>query len=163
MMPGTWTVHASRPRSALLLVGAVAFLAGGVFLVRIGRPFEGWAGIVLFAVGFPQLLRSFLDGGPRLVIDDQGVLDRALGVGLIPWSEITGASVRALSGQRFVCLEVRDPRFFTAQLGSLRRALLRANRALGFPELSLSVSDLPVGADEVVAEIQRQCTGRRDR
>jgi hypothetical protein len=161
--PGAWVMHASRLRSALLLGGAVAFVAIGALLVRAGHPFVGGASVVFFGAGIPKLLRLLLDTRPRLVIDEQGVLDRALGVGLIPWSEITGASVRALSGQRFVCLEVRDPRFFTAQLGSLRRALLRANRALGFPELSLSVSDLPVGADEVVAEIQRQCTGRRDR
>lgn len=157
------TVHASRLRSALLLAGAVAFVALGALLVRAGHPIVGGSSVLFFGAGIPTLLRLLLDARPRLVIDEQGVLDRALGVGVIPWSEITGASVASVSGQRFVCLEVREPGFYTAQLGFLRRAVLGLNRALGFPELSLSLSALPVDADDVVAEIERQRAARRGR
>ena len=69
---------------AVMTVGSLCFVAGGAFIVATGdNAIAGWGSIVFFGgcalVGAVQLL----DRRPRLVIDDRGVLDRTLKIGVI--------------------------------------------------------------------------------
>ncbi len=47
-----------------------------------------------------------VDSRPQIVLDDRGILDRRLRVGLIPWSRIGRAYVQPLGGLEMVWVEV---------------------------------------------------------
>ena len=159
---GEVAIRASRLKAAWSLLLAIGLVATRILLVRAGRDRAvGWAGIVLFGAGIPIFLRQLLDARPRLVIDERGVFDRTLRVGVSPWREITGARLERIAGQEFVCLEVRDPALFTAHFGAVRRALLSGNRALGFAALNLNLSGLSVRSDEILALIRSRCVATR--
>jgi len=97
-----------------------------------------------------------------LTIDDLGIDDRTLGVGKIPWSEITDGYRRAIRGNEFICLEVRNPELWLHKLSSTKRAMVKANRALGFTELNTNLSGLAVDAAQI-HELILKCIAERSR
>lgn len=145
-------IEASRSRYALLLAAALAFVAvAALILARGARPeaallgnsfetFVSGAGIAFFGVCALVLARQLFDSRPRIVIDDAGVFDRTLGVGVIPWDEIRGAQLRHIGGHPFVSLELRDEESWLARLRPMHRRLAAANRKLGFGALNLNLS-----------------------
>ncbi len=105
--------------------------------------------MVFFGLGAAVLLCQTIDLRPRLLFDQDGVLDRTLGVGRILWSDINGAYVLSVHGNDFVCLQVNDPSVYLAKLSPIRRKLVKANLALGFTELNLNLAGLKVDTEEV--------------
>src|ERR1051326_4197417 len=83
----------SRWKHVLLLIASIGFVVAGIWMIIRGKPF-GWAAIVFFGSAIPIFVWQIADSRPRLVIDERGVLDRALGVGLIAWGDIRAAYVR---------------------------------------------------------------------
>jgi hypothetical protein len=149
-------IRSSRWRYVLLLLVSAGFVAVGTLLVmRTPNQTVGWANVVFFGVCAATFLWQVVDARPRLVIDERGVFDRTLGVGVIPWSEIEAVDPRAMMGQQFVSLTLRDPSLLTRRLPQWRRTLTRANRAAGFEELNLNLGGLAVGADVVVARLRQ--------
>ncbi|HLJ45002.1 MAG TPA: STM3941 family protein [Bryobacteraceae bacterium] len=137
-------IRSARGKYALLLLIAVLLTASGVLMAVVGSSTrDRWmgAGIALFfGAGVVLFSRELLRSGPRIVIDDQGIEDRTLGVGRIPWAEITGAYPMSVQGSNFICLELRNPELWTRKLNPLHQALVAANRKIGFTELSINLS-----------------------
>lgn len=152
----------SRWRYALLTLGGLGFVAmGGWVILETGNWAIGWASILFFgacsAVGVWQLF----DTRPRLQITDEGILDRTLGVGLIPWVDITGAYVQAINRQYFICLHLRDEQAYLSRLSPLKRKLAGANTALGFTPLSVNLSGVNVSPEQLLEYILKQSAAAR--
>jgi hypothetical protein len=156
----------SRGKAVLMLLASLAFVAGGIFILVAARADErprrgvpaavaGWGAIVFFGgcamVGVWQLV----DSRPRLVIDEQGITDRTLRCGRIPWREIVDARVNVVHGQPFICLELRNEEPFLRKLSPAGRALLKANRALGFSALNINLGGLDADPHEVYELVLR--------
>ncbi len=133
-----------------MLAVAAGFVAAGIFLVIVGQAAVGWMSLTLSGACGAVFVRQLLDSRPRLVIDDHGIMDRTLGVGVIPWGDIQGAYVKTIYGNDFICLELRDPQLFVSRLGAVHRATQAANRPLGFTELSLNLSGVQVPTEAVL-------------
>ncbi|TGE06581.1 STM3941 family protein [Hymenobacter fodinae] len=147
----------SRKRHALLTLGALAFVAMGVFMiVTKGNWGLGLITIVFFGAGAAVGAWQFLDTRPRLRITDEGILDRTLGVGLIPWTDITDAYVRSINQENFVCLHVRDEQAYLSRLSPLKRKLAGANAALGFTPLSINLSGVDLNPEQLLEYILKQ-------
>ncbi|GBG02800.1 hypothetical protein AZSI13_21270 [Azospira sp. I13] len=160
------TLHASRLKYALLLLATLGFVAGGVFILLHGKPGDAWVGwmsILFFGAGILLFGWQLVDARPRLVIDEHGILDRTLGVGVIPWSEITGASLGSVQGTPFICLELRHPERWLEKLSPIKRALVSANQALGFSALNLNLSAVAADPAEVLELIQKTIATRHQR
>lgn len=149
----TLVISNSRWRYVLFLFVSVGFVATGVFLVKTAdTTFETWAGwpaIIFFGAAIPLFVWQIIDRRPRLTIDDLGINDRTMGVGLIPWSEITDAYVRSIGGNNFICLVVRDPEMWVAKFSAAKRAMIKTNKALGFTELNVNLSGTGAQPQEV--------------
>jgi hypothetical protein len=105
-----------------------------------GDRWIGWMSIIFFGSGIPLFIKKISESKPRLIINDQGIFDRTLGIGTIPWGEVAGAFVKSIQGNDFICLELRNPQIWSQQLSSIRKAAASANKALGFTEFSLNLS-----------------------
>ncbi len=143
----TITLKSSRARYAILLLCSLGFVAGGAFIVAHAKPVDrwiGWMNIVFFGAGIPLFIRQFVDARPRLVIDDRGIFDRTLGLGVIPWGDISGAYIKSIEGNHFICLELRDPGKWIARYSPMKRSLVAANEALGFTAVNLNLSGVAV-------------------
>lgn len=145
----------SRSRWALYLVGSALFTTIGVLVVRTRNGMLiGWADIIFFGCATLLCARNLLDTRPRIVLDDNGVLDRTLKVGVIAWSDITDAYARSMHGQNFICLNLRDPEKYTSRLSPAMRRMVSLNAKLGFTDLSLNFAGTNANVSQLEALIQ---------
>lgn len=147
----------SRKRHALLTLGSLAFVAIGVFMiVEKGYWGQGLVTVLFFGTGAAVGAWQFFDTRPRLQINDVGILDRTLGVGLIPWADITDAYVRSINHEYFICLQVLDEQAYLDRLPPLKRKLAGANEALGFTPLSINLSGVDLNPEQLLEYILKQ-------
>ena len=150
-------IHYHTKRSFWLIraVGAAVFaVVCGLWLRRGFDSFSGWVGLVgfiFFGLGVIVGLVQGLRRAPRLTIDDQGVHDRTLGVGIIAWSDILRAEPYGVAQQPFVGLYLRDPDKYLARASTSKKLLARLNAGAGFP-LSINLAGLDADPG-VVAEM----------
>ena len=151
---GPLVIRSSRVHALVYRLGAAGFTEAGFLMVESGQHVViGWLTVAFFGLGCLVFLWQVVDPRPRLVLDEEGVFDRTLGVGPIAWSDIKGWYVRSIQGNDFVCLLVRNPAVYLGKLSRVRRALRRANRALGFTDLYLNLGGLALTTEEILAAI----------
>src|SRR3954471_9401126 len=147
-------------------LGAVVMTAAAVAMARAGLGTAvGWTGIigvVFFGVGAVICLIQGMRVGPRLTLDAEGVHDRALGVGVIAWSDITSTAPYWVAKMPFIGLHLREPAKYVARASAFKRMLARINSGSGMPAFSLNLPG--VDADPTyVAELvtrRRRKSGR---
>jgi hypothetical protein len=149
-------IAASRTRWLIYFTMACCFIAAGILLLALHQnPLVAWLNILFFGAGGVVFALQLVDRRPRIVIDDQGVLDRTLKVGTIEWADIRGVFLKRSQGQPFLCLELADPSKYTARLSPLLRRMVQLNRKLGFTDLSLNLAGTSVSPD-LIEELMRK-------
>ena|SRR5438552_14958580 len=144
----------------VLVVGSLGFVAVGVFILH-ENPIVGWITIVFFGACALMGVRQLFDSRLRLVIDDSGVWDRMLAVGVIEWPDIRSAFIKTTSGHAFVCLELRDPVKYTTRLSPIVRRTVTLNRSLGFDDISLNLVGTGRDLERVLERILEELARRR--
>ena len=114
----------------------------------------GWIGVSFFGLGFIALPVMFFRTGPQVVINDEGIEDRRMKIGIIRWEDIRSLSLGSVKSAKFLCVEVADPETHFARLPRWSRALTAASEALGFSALTIGFSGLSPGLKEVWAYLQ---------
>jgi hypothetical protein len=159
----------NRQKYLVLLIAAMGFVAGGIFMILHPRSpadrWIGWMSLIFFGSGVPLFGKKISESGPRLIINDQGIFDRTLGIGTIPWSEITGAYIKSIKDNDFICLELRNPEMWSNQLSGIRKAAVSANKALGFTEFSVNLvgaaADATAIHELIIKKIAERSTAKR--
>jgi hypothetical protein len=165
---------AIRASQRLALVGALAgssFVVGGLLLFVFESettPESDLAAAGIFTLFFAALtavlaVRVFRTR-PLMVLSDEGVVDHRLkGVGVVPWAEFEGASVKRHFGFSVVCLRLRDPDAVLGALPAWRRRLLRSNLDAYGTEWAINLTGTGTSAQAVVDAVNRQVAlhGRR--
>lgn len=155
---------------AFLALGAVAFVAVGIWLVQIAtsvllgdaaNTFDddhpaytlsvGLMSIVFFGPAGLILIRKLFNNAPGLVINSEGILDNstAVAAGFIPWDEITTFLPQTHAGKKFLVVFVRDPDRYANKGGLLKRLMNKANRSLTGSPINISMGTLKIKSDEL--------------
>lgn len=168
MAYGDETVIAlSKGKNVLLTLGALAFVAGGAWMVSLDADqirsagllrspllFQvvGWVAIGFFGLCGAIALRKLFDDRPGLVLHAGGLVDNSSGVsaGAVPWSDIAGFSVFSFSGQRSLVIQVRDPDRYAAVGNAAQRAAKRANVRLCGSPLAINPNSLKIGFEPLM-------------
>ena len=143
----------------MLLLTSVAFVAIGAFIFLDSEKalarWLGWPWIGTFVLTSSISLWQIFDSRPRLILDEDGVIDRTLGVGKLFWKDIKGLSVRTVYKNNFVCLQMDEDsnQRYLSNASSIKRKLLTANVALGWPPLNLNLSGINGSTDEIFQAI----------
>jgi hypothetical protein len=114
----------------------------------------GWIGVGFFGLGFVAFPVMFFRAGPQVVINDEGIEDRRWKIGAIRWEDIRSLSIGSVNSAKFLSIEVADPEKYLCRLPRWRRWMGAANKALGFPALTIGFSDLSPGLKEVWAYLK---------
>jgi len=150
-------INRSVGKYVVFLICSWAFVAAGVFILWVGGPrWVGWMNIIFFGAGSLVFLWQIFDSRPRLIIDEQGILDRTLGVGVIHWADIEGAYTRSIQGNDFICLQLRNTDQYVRRLSKVKRAMIPANEALGFAPLNINLSGIRGMTDRVLELILKK-------
>jgi hypothetical protein len=169
-------IELSRAKLVRVALASCAFVALGVWLlsfdmaeIQRGRSFGflnnnpllvygvGLAAVVCFGgCGLYGLVKMF-DKKPGLVLNSSGIVENASAVsaGFIPWSEVTGAGVREIQGQKMLMIGVRDPGKYIGRGGALKRALNKANAKMGGSPVAISSVVLKIDFAELVSLFNR--------
>ena len=143
-------------------VGGLAMAAVSVMMARAGAGSAvGWVGIVgviFFGAGAVVGIFQGTRRGPRLTIDEQGIHDRTLGVGVIAWSDIANAEPYGVARQPFVALHLREPSKYLERASPLKRFLARLNRGSGLTPFSVNLVGLDADPAQVAELIMSRCT-----
>lgn len=156
----------SRIRLALLLLGALVFIALGLWLAgAFGPPPTsrryspavtitiGYVAIAFFGLIAIVLAKRLINGGEALRIDRIGISVAAWSDQTIPWSEITDITEWTMNRQRSIILHLRDPDRFPPS-GALRFTA-GANRAMTGGDVPISLNGTDRSYDDAVAAIAR--------
>jgi hypothetical protein len=140
-------------RYLFLLLGSLAFVITGAFLTFKKSDTmsftSGWSAIIFFGACAIIFLLQIIDSRPRLIIDENGIFDRTLSIGLISWSDIADAYVGSIKGQHFICLKLKDENKYLAKLSNIAKVISSANIALGFERININLSGLNVKPEQV--------------
>lgn len=165
---GERVIELSRFKIGLLLLGAIGFVALGIWMLSLDdaeilaqRRFNnpafvhgvGALGAAFFGLCGVALVRKWFDARPGLVLSDAGFTDNASGIaaGFIPWSDVSGVAIYELQKQKMLVILLRDTDKYTERGNALRRALNRANVRLCGSPVAIPASALKIGFDDLVA------------
>jgi hypothetical protein len=150
-------LRTARRHTYRRLAGCISAVCAGAALVSVELTFWlGW-GIVLVA-GVPALilLRSLGEETERIVIDDAGIRDSHLPMGVIRWTEIKGAAVQSIGGTKVVSLELREPERVLRRLPPARQFIARKALEAGLPGVCLALRGIDADPAQIAALIGRR-------
>jgi hypothetical protein len=109
---------------------------------------------LFFGYGFLTSLRMVFQ--PAILIDDEGIIDRASGtaVGRIPWNNISKAEV--ISGSNYVGIIPKDINLINNHVGIFARSMLKRRVKNGRPPIIIPASILGIDAVQLIEEIGRR-------
>lgn len=152
-------VPSRRGPALVVLVVSLAFAGVGVRTLLDPRPVLprsdlvlGIALVTVFGLLALMAMRSVLDPRPRLVIDDEGIEDRTLGLPKIPWDAIRSARPGALRNLPLLCLEMHDEAAWLAKLSAPRAAIVKRLRAAGLTAICVNLLGTQI-SPTVLAEL----------
>ena len=160
-------VELSKTKILLLVVGALAFVALGVWMYQLDpawiesqRRFNspllvhsvGIVSVVFFGLCGVVGIRKFFDKKPGLILGASGIVDNSSGAaaGLIPWSEIQGFGIHEIQKQKLLIIKLADPEKYIQAGGSMKRALNRMNLKLCGSPIAISSNALKINFNELV-------------
>ena len=84
----------------------------------------GCVGLALAALLGPRLLRDVFRRGPTIRLTEAGIFDIRLGVGLIPWKDISSVSLFRFGKHALIELWLRDPEAYVRRWRWWQRSLV---------------------------------------
>ena len=158
-------VYSSRSKLYRNIGSAFALGAAGILLRMTG--FSTWALLCMCLgfIGISTVVRPLMMRGPRITIDDRGIVDHMLRYGLIEWSDIEGASLKRKSiaelfVNTFMCLQLRNTQKYTNRLPSYVRPLVGLNRSAGGTPVMLNLTGVDVEPEGILNVILRELSAR---
>jgi hypothetical protein len=139
-----------------LAVGLVGLAIGAAILLLQLSAQLGWGMAALSGIYALVQLRSLGEEIERVVIDDAGIRDSILPVGVIGWDEVQGASAQRIGSVQVVALQLRDPERFIRRLPGTRQFIARKAVEAGLPGVYLTL----VGTDGDAPKIAEVINGR---
>lgn len=141
---------------------ASIFVVAGFFILSTEKDFWstiiGWACIVFFGFGLLIFLWQIFDTRPRIVIDQIGIFDRTLGIGIIEWQDIEHAYLNSIFGNKFISLVLHDNEKYLQRISKPKAKLAQYNKTLGFETINLNLSGVNIKPNEVFDLIIKQLT-----
>ena len=160
-----FVVLLSKTKLALLLIGSIAFVIAGLFLLSLDEseikrsifnsPTLIYGVAVVCVVFFFTTgvigVRKMFDATPGLIVNETGIIDNSSGVsaGLIPWDEIVGLEQYQLQGNQFVSILVTDPLKYVNRGNVIQRFANRANYKMCGTPINISANGLQITFDEL--------------
>ncbi|KQY20915.1 hypothetical protein ASD32_05845 [Rhizobium sp. Root483D2] len=157
-------VHRSRTKMLLLLLGALAFVALGAFMMKVTYEDEGAGALGVF-IGLVSILFfglcaivgaiKLFDRRPALEFLPEGLLAREVSATLIGWPDILAARLVTYRRQPIIELMLSPSAEQSLPFTRMVRFTRSANRGLGFEGVCLSGAGLditPVKLIEMIAE-----------
>lgn len=139
----------------LLLIFVVAPVAIYFFLGYL--PFILW---IVLPIALVSLLFKLIRGqskAPLVILNEKGVLDRRLKVGVIEWDDIRRIKSYSLSGAEYISLELHNAKKYESRRPFWLSAISQVQRVFGMTSIAISTNGLDVAHETLVQLIHEGC------
>src|SRR5262245_20782745 len=156
----------SKVKLSFLVVGALLFVAAGIWMLAIADAQTRYLsiyvkGVAIIAIGFFGLcalygLHKLLDGAPGLILDREGIMDNSSGIaaGRVAWREVRDIQVVTIHRQRLLGVIVSNPEKYLGRGNLLIRLFRKMNyRWYGTP-VFISAHGLKVTFEDLETQIR---------
>jgi hypothetical protein len=137
------------------LIGLVAIVA--VYLILGYLPFPIL--IAAAALALVLAIRAIRgnDTEPCIIIDDKGVFDKRLKVGVIRWEDIRRIKSHTLSGAEYISLDLHNMRTYEGRRPVWLRMAAKTQRMSGMSPIAISTNGLDMDRARLVKLIHQGC------
>lgn len=151
--PDRIVIYPSRAKTALVLLGAIGFVALCAWIVSLGVRSVGVEGFVASLVGVPffgvcgiYAAYRLAHHRPAVEIDRMGIVDgaSALGVGRLLWDDVDHVRLYEYWGQPMLGIIPRELELFLSRQHPLRRSITKLNLKLGCAPVNVPQVILPM-------------------
>ena len=139
----------------LLLIFIVAPV--GIYLYLGYLPFIIW---IVLPIALISLLLKLIHGQskkPIIILDDNGVFDRRLKVGVIEWGDIRRMKSYSLSGAEYISLELHNMKKYASRRPLWLGAISQVQRVFGMTSIAISTNGLDVDHATLVQWLHEGC------
>ena len=163
---GQIEIQLSKKKLILMLVGSIAFVLLGLWLIIEADNLTGWraknptytriiaiVGVLFFGACAVFIVRKLFDNKPVLIIDNVGLTDNSSGVtaGQILWSDVKSIKVIEIHRQKLIMFKVKNPQdYIDRQASGLKRKMMQMNFNMYGTPLSISSNSLQIKFDELL-------------
>jgi hypothetical protein len=161
-------IELSKGKILLLVIGAAAFVALGIWMYRLDPAWIesqprfnnplithgiGIVSVVFFGLCGILGIKKMFDRRPGLILSAAGLSDNSSGVsaGVIPWDEIEGFGVFKIRSQKLLVIRLTDPEKYIQAGGPGRRALRAMNFKLCGSPFTIASNSLKISFDDLVS------------
>ena len=145
-------------------LGALAFVALGVFLIRVPTRHGLWAqfmgavAVAFFGAVGASVLFRLLRPGPAIVIDNDGILDDASGVSLgrIRWDQVGEIDEYRVNDHAFLGIMLKDLDALIARQPFWKRRIVRANLRMGAAAVNIPQASLGIKLSDLRREMEQR-------
>jgi hypothetical protein len=149
----------SRGGSPLTTVLAIILIAAGLIIIFKFKQYLPIGGGLLVAA-IMVLILSFIVGSgeeTRMLINDEGINDVRLGVGMIPWTQIESVYLESKYNNQYLCLKLKSPQQFLSKLPHDKRARLEKHHSLGMTIFNISIGEMDIDPLDLLTLVRKMC------
>lgn len=136
----------------------LGLIGGGYFLFHDLKSIAGWSILSIFGAILPAYLSGIKDEEAVMVINQEGITDRRLGVGTILWEDIVDAVAESKYNNNYICITVRNRDKYLSRLPANKRTKYQENAEIGFQRFNISLAhardDILMALDAIRKEIE---------
>jgi hypothetical protein len=145
--------HTNKLRIALVSAAAL----GGLYLFLGYMPVPGWIAGIGIAIALVYRTIKGESHDPVITLDEQGIFDRRLKVGVIRWDDIRRAVPYSVQGMEYISLDLHDMKTYEARRPLWLRLLSKGQRLVGLSPVSIMASGLDMDLDTLAEKIHEAC------
>lgn len=123
----------------------------------------GYMPVILWFIGGVSVVLLFYSAlrrestDPCVILDDVGVWDKRLQVGVISWEDIRQITIHDIHGGEYVSLELHNAEKYRARQPQWLRLASKSQRLLGMSPISISTSGLDMDMKTLANLIHEGC------
>jgi hypothetical protein len=164
----------SKKKIVLLLLGSIAFVAGGIWIAtnpekftpnifRITNPeiirIGGIVGILFFSATGIYGIKKLFDKKVGLIIDSDGITDNSniSSIGLIKWNDIEQIRTKQVMSTKFLLIDIVNPKKYIGKAkNGMEAKLMKANMNMYETPFSITSNTLKYNFEELEKLIQTE-------
>jgi hypothetical protein len=154
-------IKLSKKKAVLTFLGAVAFVAVGIWMIDVADSqhrypptllsVTGYSSIIFFGAAGLYVFYKLFDSKPGLIIDKEGIHDNSNGSSaqLIKWEQIKGLKIEQVMSTKFILIDIHDPEGFMEKTGGLTKRLMKGNYKMYGTPISIISNSLNCNTDHL--------------
>ena len=150
-----------QPGKILKTVGLLSVVLVFLYFFLGRMTFVLWLLTLAVVIAFVQALRKISDRRPCIVINEEGINDKRLGLGVIRWSDIESVRMHGVGGAHFISLELFDAETYRRRQPVYLRFANQAWRFYNVSPFHIKVAYMDVAPGELFEIIMQEVESHR--